>query len=1729
MTGSPSAAASGPARAPTSDASVAAPPFDESRQTWAPTGPDGVYTTQASTPYFNVWPLDDWVQDDAVEGYGWPLGAVVTLLIDDPDVAGPVNYSDSQTVIVAPWDPVETSVRFELEGAFDVQPGHVVKLIHDTTVKTHTVTNLAVTEVNPDADTVSGTAQPGADVDVWVHGGPACQTIVGPAGNWTADCSAVGLDIVPGTGGAARQHDEDGDGTIVYWQVPNPRFDVWALDDQVQGWEWPLGAEVTLLIDDPDVAGPVNYSDSQTVILAPWNPDQTWVLFDLQGVFDVQPGHIVTLTHGTTAKTHTVTNLAVTAVDPGADTVSGTADPFTEVYVDVCDETGCVNRHEVAGVGGGWTADFSVPGDEPGEEGTYDIGPGSQGNVYQHDDDADATGVHWRVPNPYFDVFAVDDQVQGWEWPLGAEVTLLIDDPDVGGPVNYSDSQTVILAPWDPDQTWVLFDFEGSFDVQPGHIVTLTDGATAKTHTVTNLAVTAVDPNADTVSGTAQPGADVDVWVHGGPTCQTTVEQDGDWTADCSAVGFDIVPGTGGRARQHDDDGDGTAVDWRVPNPTFNVWLTRNQVQGYQWPLGALVCLAIDDPGIPGTPDYSDCRTVGPAPWDPDQTFVNFDLPDGLEVQPGCIVTLTHGATVKTHTVTNLAVTAVDPNADTVSGAADPGTDVWSDICDESSCVNRYEVAGVGGGWTADFSVPGDEPGEEGTYDIGPGTQGQAYQYDGDGDATAVDWRVPNPRFGVWPNWGGVQGYEWPEGAEVTLTIDDPGTPNPVDYSDSQIAGYVPWYSGETWVGFDLRGRFHVQPGYIVTMADGATTKTHTVTDLAVTAVNPGADTVSGTAGPGADIWVNTWAEIGASRHEVAGGGGGWTADFSIPGDESFERNTFDIVPGSEGEAHQPDNDEDATNIYWTPGGTISGTVTDSGGSPILGIWVEACPFTGGGSCSGAWTAANGTYTTGLVAAGDYRVEASAPGYVREYYDDHLAWEDADPVPVTEGGDTPGINFGLRVEGTISGTVTDPGGGPIPGASLWACPFTGSGSCQSASTDSNGAYTIRGLATGTYRVEACATGYACEYYDNTLDWNAAIPITATEGADTPGINFSLRVEGTISGVVKDPDGNPIVGASLYAGPYTGSGSWVSGQTGPGGAYTIGGLATGDYRIQACATGYVCEYYDNTLDWNAAIPVTVTEGVDTPGINFSLRVEGTISGTVTDSGGSPILGAWVDACPFAAGFCQSASTESGGTYTIGGLATGDYRVGACAAGHACEYYDDTPDWDAATPVHVTEGDNTPDIDFSLGVEGTISGTVTGPGGTEIGGASVWACPFTGGGWCQWASSTSEGTYTIGSLATGDYNVQACATGYVCEYYDNTLDWSAATAVPVTEGADTPGIDFSLSVEGTICGTVTDAFGSEVEGAGVSAHHDAYDGAFFQLTSSQEDGSYVITGLPAGSYYVVAGPYPFAPSPPYVSEFYNGVRWPDEATLVEVTPGANICGIDFSLEMSGTISGVVSDVSGNPIEGASVCINPSDHQPPWWWGMFHCPSTDENGTYSNSGLATGSYIVWAGAGFYVTEYYDNVPTYEEATCVPVVEGSDTPNIDFSLFAADADADGCTDAQEAAMGFNSNAWYDFYDVPVPAYSDPTPNGTKSRAVNFQDVVGVLKYVGTKDNDPVNAAGVDYDSDKNGDTIEDGRDYDRSPGPLPNPPYDAGPPSGAVNFQDVVVVLNQVGLDCR
>jgi|GEM_PF-1286896 hypothetical protein len=123
---------------------------------------------------------------------------------------------------------------------------------------------------------------------------------------------------------------------------------------------------------------------------------------------------------------------------------------------------------------------------------------------------------------------------------------------------------------------------------------------------------------------------------------------------------------------------------------------------------------------------------------------------------------------------------------------------------------------------------------------------------------------------------------------------------------------------------------------------------------------------------------------------------------------------------------------------YVQPNGTISGLVfDDSTGLPIEDALVMAFGNTNCGHRRFTFrmtrTAGDGTYLLERLYATPYRVLAIARGYIGEFYNNKLSWQEADPVTP----DAAGINFGLvsRTTGPryLGGRILE-GNQPIAGA-----------------------------------------------------------------------------------------------------------------------------------------------------------------------------------------------------------------------------------------------------------------------------------------------------------------------------------------------------------------------------------------------------------------------------------------------------------------------------------------------------------------------------------------------------------------------------------------------------------------------------------------------------------------------------------------------------------------------
>ena len=387
--------------------------------------------------------------------------------------------------------------------------------------------------------------------------------------------------------------------------------------------------------------------------------------------------------------------------------------------------------------------------------------------------------------------------------------------------------------------------------------------------------------------------------------------------------------------------------------------------------------------------------------------------------------------------------------------------------------------------------------------------------------------------------------------------------------------------------------------------------------------------------------------------------------------------------------------------------------------------------------------------------------------------------------------------------------------------------------------------------------------------------------------------------------------------------------------------------------------------DETFQLNLSNPIGAVIDVGSGTGTIVNDEGGWISGIVRHDG-SPLGGVEV-------GFFDASGTQVGtaltgpsGIYTSPLLVPGDYYARVDLSPYACQYHDHvscnggTPVAAGAAAIQVTESATTPNVDFDLVHTGTIAGTVTDEqSGTPLS-VTVWIWDARGT-IVYWNTSSASGTYSA-TLPPGQYRVVA-GNGdpdHVPEVYDN-LQWIGwpwgltGTAVNVTADS-TSTVNFQLARVGRIHGTVTDAAGGlPLEGQDVCIWHSWA----FTCGTTDANGVYTITGLPAGEYPVFANG-----TSGYGILYYDGSAGvpaysgsaPQGATKVTVTAGATVDGIDFALHGGARIEGTVTDqATTNPLPSVTVNVYSEFGQ------QLIGGKTDATGHYVLGGLGAGTFYV------------------------------------------------------------------------------------------------------------------------------------------------------------------------
>jgi hypothetical protein len=229
-----------------------------------------------------------------------------------------------------------------------------------------------------------------------------------------------------------------------------------------------------------------------------------------------------------------------------------------------------------------------------------------------------------------------------------------------------------------------------------------------------------------------------------------------------------------------------------------------------------------------------------------------------------------------------------------------------------------------------------------------------------------------------------------------------------------------------------------------------------------------------------------------------------------------------------------------------------------------------------------------GSYSIAGLAIGDpYTLEifpstsTKAEGYFPQYLGGSPVNDPADAEAFVATDPTQSLDVTVQAAAAIGGTVTSASGVALKGVGVFLYRFDGTywNEIDQISTSSTGKYSYPNEPVGSYKLEFFAGFGVSGKYTNSYNGGASTLDQAKPLYVKPGspltVNAKLSTGGSISGVLKAPDGSTQFGYGVTAYRLSGTpGAFTSstivdgtgGETGTGGKYTVTGLASGYYAL-----------------------------------------------------------------------------------------------------------------------------------------------------------------------------------------------------------------------------------------------------------------------------------------------------------------------------------------------------------------------------------------------------------------------------------------------------------------------------------------------------------------------------------------------------------------------------------
>lgn len=696
-----------------------------------------------------------------------------------------------------------------------------------------------------------------------------------------------------------------------------------------------------------------------------------------------------------------------------------------------------------------------------------------------------------------------------------------------------------------------------------------------------------------------------------------------------------------------------------------------------------------------------------------------------------------------------------------------------------------------------------------------------------------------------------------------------------------------------------------------------------------------------------------------------------------------------------------------------TLGTSVSGTVTDlSSGSPIMGIMAQLYQpnSTGGYNSITATTDSSGGYSFNGVGAGTYKVcfAANYTTYVPKCYD-NLSYDVLHATTVTVAAPpetSTGINAALVLGGNINGQVTDGTNGIAQFTVMLYDAASGTlVSSNPVSSSNNGNYALSGIPAGSYQLFFSSNGgFVGRWYDGYSGSTAqasAATVTLNPGDYSGGIGVTLAKGMSLSGTVSNGS-QPLPNIPVTLEDSSGNAVTIpnsgpsSASTDANGHYTLSVPSAGDYLIYfGGGAGYSAKWYAQgsaSATLADAGSVHANDGDSLTGFDIVLTQGGSISGKLTDAGnaGAPVAGIQVTVFSNSTGLINATSNGSG-NYTVTGLADASYSVcfysGSTSYLPQC-YGSNGSDPNGGTPVTISGANSVGGANAALTLGATINGTVT-HNGAGVPNVQAQLRDQNGDPVFGMAPQTdASGKYSIRAVAGGSNYFVYFATGngnsYAPQWYNNAVTMAQATAIAGLQNGDIRNdVNAALALGGTITGKLLDDSGHPVSFYGIQLNDGS--GTPVSSTNSNQDGSYIFTMLPAGSYKIQF------PGSGYLPQWYNNAARFEEADAITVTAGVTSNLNDTVISAKQLCSTALSSSAASVSYGTSVTFS-ATVTPLSFDGSSQAPPTgtvsflvdgEQAGSANLTNGSAGFTTTLAGGNHQVTAQYQGNGTYRMAS--------------------------------------------------------------------------------------------------------------------------------------------------